>query len=358
LVEQRLVSIAEALAAGARLMILDEPTAALPADTAAKLHSLVSQLATAGTSIIFVSHRLEEIKSLCSRVVAMRDGGVAGELEKDDIDVDRMVVLVGGSDLEPTAVTNARTGGHKILELSRVTGRRVSDIDLTVDEGEILGVGGLYGSGRSELLRLMGGVERPRAGRVEFDGKPVPHSVNAAVRSGIGYVAEGRGSMLFADISTAANASIAALDRLSWGRVAVRRRRERAAVADVFQRVHLTGQPSGAVETLSGGNQQKVCLARWVLRGSSLLLLDEPTVGIDVHARAEIHRLLRELAERGTTIVVASAEPEELALLCHRVIVMANGNIVSTFDSPMAPESVVRASYGSPETHSPERKQQ
>jgi ribose transport system ATP-binding protein len=350
LVEQRLVSIAEALAKGARLIILDEPTAALPADTAAMLQPLIAELATDGTALIYVSHRLDEIKAVCSRVVAMRDGCVAGELRGHEIDVERMVVLVGGSSLEPEAVALRRTGMRRILEMRGVAGRKISDLDLSVYEGEILGVGGLYGSGRSELLRLMAGAQRPAAGSVELEGRPAPRAPVAAVRRGVGYVAEGRASMLFGDISTAANASITILDRLSWGGMIIRSRRERAAVAEVSERVRLKGEPGAAVRTLSGGNQQKVCLARWLLRGSSFLVLDEPTVGIDVHARAEIHRLLRELAEGGTTIVVASAEPEELALLCHRVIVLAKGRIVSTFESPMTPESVVRASYASLET--------
>jgi ribose transport system ATP-binding protein len=151
--------------------------------------------------------------------------------------------------------------------------------------------------------------------------------------------------MLFGEMSSRMNASAAILPRVSWGRMVLRTAQERSVVSDMMARLNFKGQVESPVTTLSGGNQQKVCLARWLLRGSQLLLLDEPTVGIDVHARAEIHRLLRDLAEQGTTVVVASAEPEELALLCDRVIVLVEGRLARELVSPFTADSVIAASY-------------
>jgi ribose transport system ATP-binding protein len=216
-------------------------------------------------------------------------------------------------------------------------------VDLDIHAGEIVGIGGLYGSGRSELLRLIGGMQPATAGEVEIFGRRGPRSPHEAAQHGVGYVAEGRKRMLFQTMSVSSNATIAVLRRLNP--VFVRKGRERKLVAGVASDMDLVGRLDAPVGTLSGGNQQKVGLARWLLREAALLLLDEPTVGIDVHARAEIHNLLRALAERGKTIIVASAEPEELVLLCDRVLVMIEGSLERELGAPFDADSVVAASY-------------
>jgi ABC-type sugar transport system ATPase subunit len=346
-VQQRLVTIAQALARNPRLLVLDEPTAALPTETSAILFPIVRELAAGGTAVIYITHRLDEVKRLCERVVAMRDGRVAGTLTGDEIEIGRMVVLLGGKALEeePPPMARAHLEGRPVIKVRGLDGVRVHDVELEVHKGEILGVGGLYGAGRSELLRLIGGCQKPTAGDVEVLGASRPTSPRQAASRGVGYLAEGRGRMLFGDMSVCMNASIAILPRLSVGRTLIKHGKERSLVQSLAKDLQLKGEMDAEVTTLSGGNQQKVCLARWLLRESELLLLDEPTVGIDVHARAEIHRLLRDLAAKGTTVVVASAEPEELALLCDRVIVLVEGRLARELTSPFTADSVIAASY-------------
>lgn len=347
-VAQRLVGIAQALAREPKVLVLDEPSASLPVETAARLEPLVAKLAEAETAVVYVSHRLDEVRAMCERVVAMRDGSVAGTLRAEEIEVDRMVVLVGGNSLReaPRPAGPVAREAEPVIEARGIRGRRVQDVSLTVARGELLGVGGLHGSGRSELLRLIGGVQALEAGSIELFGVRGPTSPRAAAKRGIGYLAEGRAQMLFADLPTLANASITMLSAVSRLRTVIDGGRERALVSRAVHEVGLKGDLDAEITTLSGGNQQKVCLARWLLRGSEVLLLDEPTVGIDVHARAEIHRILRTLAAGGTTIVVASAEPEELAVICDRVVVLVEGRLGGELQSPLTAEGLVRASYG------------
>ena len=349
-VQQRLVTIAQGLAKEPRVLVLDEPSAALPVETATVLKTIVRSLSAKGVAVIYISHRLEEIRELSDRVVAMRDGRIAGELRGDEIRVPAMVRLVGGGDLAERSLADSGIAGEvadrvAIIRARGLSGVRVSDVDLEVHKGEILGIGGLYGAGRSELLRLLGGLQKPTAGTIEVRGRAAPRSSPEASRSGIGYVAEGRARMILPTMSVKANASISHLAALSAGRSVIRPQREREAVTQLTNRVGLKGDLDSEIGTLSGGNQQKVFLARWLLGGSDILLLDEPSVGIDVHSRAEIHGLLLELAEQGTTIVMASAEPEELALLCHRVVVLVEGRKARELRRPFAAESVVAASY-------------
>jgi ribose transport system ATP-binding protein len=348
-VQQRLVMIAQALTNEPRVLVLDEPSAALPAETAAVLKTITTSLAGEGVAIVYVSHRLNEIRDLCDRVVAMRDGAVVGELVGEQIDVDEMVRLIGGGDLteHPADASHAAAVTERpvIVRARELSGRRVSDVDLDVHEGEVLGVGGLYGAGRSELLRLIVGSQRPEAGTIELLDAPGPRSAQEAARRGVGYVAEGRARMIFRGMSTRTNTSISSLSRFSFAKTFIRGSQERRAVDEVTSRVRLVGDPSAEISTLSGGNQQKVFLARWLLLQSRVLLLDEPTVGVDVHARAEIHGLLLELARKGTTIIVASAEPEELATLCDRVVVLVEGRLERELRKPFAVDTIVAASY-------------
>ena len=348
-VQQRLVTIAQALAKDPRVVILDEPSAALPTETAEVLGTITRSLAASGVAVIYVSHRLEEIRDLCDRVMAMRDGKVAGTLRGNEIDIPTMVRLVGGADIEtrhPTSPDNDAISTRPIVVEARgLCGMRVTDVDLDIRAHEILGVGGLYGAGRSELLRLIGGSQRPTSGTVSVFGAPGPTSSHQASKRAIGYVAEGRASMILRGMSVKANASIAHLGSFSTARTLVKRASERTAVIDLSQRVGLVGDLEAEISTLSGGNQQKIFLARWLIGGCKLLLLDEPTVGIDVHARAEIHRLLMDLADQGTTIVVASAEPEELVTICDRVVVLVEGRVSRELRRPFEAQSVISASY-------------
>ncbi|HEX3734286.1 MAG TPA: sugar ABC transporter ATP-binding protein [Solirubrobacterales bacterium] len=343
-VEQRLLTIAQALVVRPQVLVLDEPTAALPPEIGLRLRPIIERLAAGGTAVIYVSHHLSEVRDICSRVLAMRDGHVAGVLERDEIDVEKMVVLVGGSALaeEPTA-RRRRPGGKPVLRTKELCGVKVRDLDMELHRGEIVGVGGLHGAGRSELLRLLAGVQKPSSGEIERL-EPGRATLGRASRQ-VGYVTERRREMLFGEMSTIANASIANLPSLSWGGVFIRRGVETRQVKEMTTEISFRGKAEAPVSTLSGGNAQKVCLARWLVKGCDLLILDEPTIGVDVHARAEIHRLLRGLTESGMTIVVASADPEELVLLCDRVLVLVEGHLAAELDSPVESETLVRRSY-------------
>jgi len=346
-VEARLVSVGEALSKHPRLLILDEPSAALPTEVATRLGPLVRRLAERGSAVVYVSHRLHEIREFCDRVIAMRDGKITGRLRHEEATEERMIKLVGGKALteEPPPQEEAVDLDRGVVMRARgLCGQKVTDVDLDVYAGEIVGIGGLYGSGRSELLRLLAGVQGTTAGQVEVFGKPGPRTPNQGAKAGVGYLPEGRGQMLFPQMSVAANATISVLRR--HGRVLVHYGRERKLLKGIAEDVRLVGDPDAPIQTLSGGNQQKVGLARWLLREAGVLVLDEPTVGIDVHARAEIHQLLRRLAkEKQTTVVMASAEPEELALLCDRVLVMVEGRVNRELKAPFEADAVVAASY-------------
>ena len=346
-VEQRLVTIAEAISRQPKLMILDEPSAALPSETAARLEPIIRDLAAGGTTVIYVSHRLGEVERLSDRVFAMRDGAYAGELTGAEIRIPAMVELVGGKalDEEPAPERSTHDDTPVVVRARGLAGVRTYDVDLDVHEGEILGIGGLQGSGRSELLRLIGGVQPPAAGTLDVLGEPVPANPHAAVERGVGYIPEGRKAMVFPTLDVAANSSIAVLSDLSVGRSFLRVREERRRAGALMKRLNLKGSLDDDITSLSGGNQQKACMARWLMADARLLLLDEPTVGIDVHARAEIHRLLRELAAEGATVVVACSEPEELVTLCHRVVVMVEGTPARELHAPFDVNSVVSASY-------------
>jgi ABC-type sugar transport system ATPase subunit len=296
-VQARLVSIARALAKGPRVLILDEPSAALPTETARSLEPIVRRIAGSGAAVIYVSHRFGEIESLCGRVLAMRDGAVAGELGPGEIAQRTMIGLVGGraAEREPEPMVADPTAERSTVIRARgLDGVRVKGLDLEVRRGEIVGIGGLHGSGRSELLRLLGGSQPPDGGEVEILGGPAVRSPAQAIRRGVGFIAEGRAKMIFPDLTITANSTISILRDLN--RLMLRPRRESRLAGEVLDRLNLVGARNQPMVALSGGNQQKVCLSRWMLRDVPLLLLDEPTVGIDVGARAEIHGLLRELA--------------------------------------------------------------
>jgi ribose transport system ATP-binding protein len=346
-VQQRLITLAQALAKDPRLLILDEPTAALPIDASERLFPIIRQLAEEGVGVIYISHRLEEVARLSDRVVAMRDGSVAGMLGKDELEIDKMVELVGGKALEeePDRFQRTHTHGEPVMKATALFGNRVQDLNLEIQRGELLGVGGLQGSGRSELLRLLAGVQKPTDGSLEVLGAPVARSLHDSVKRGVGYLPEGRSHTLFQDLSVTANTSIAAIGNMRRMGVFRDGAAERRRVSEITQQVGLVGGLDAPVSNLSGGNQQKVCLARWMLRGCQVMLLDEPSAGVDVHVRAEIHQLLRKASAEGLTVVVASAEPEELVLLCDRVIVLAEGRLSLELASPFSAERVVAASY-------------
>ena len=356
--ERQLVAIAKALAAEARILILDEPTAALSAAEAEHLFATVRQLKARGVGIIYISHRLEEVPLIGDRVTVMRDGLVVGEARPDAPQADLVRMLVGKSfqDLFPPRAAQI---GRPLLTLDharfvpaveRAGWQAPRDVSLTVHEGEVVGLAGLMGAGRTELLSALYGFEvRGRwQGSVLVDGHPAAlGSIAAARRAGIGYVTDDRRSTgLVLGQSVARNIVMSTLARVTpWGFVSAAR--EDAEVRTALDRFDVRPRlPSARVINLSGGNQQKVVLAKELLGNPRLLLLDEPTRGVDVGAKSEIYRQLRDLAAGGLGVLVASSELPELIGLCDRIVVMHGGVTVASFAAGVSEETLRRHSLG------------
>ncbi len=345
-VQQRLVTIARALSWRPHVLILDEPTAALPSDTASALLPGVQALAGEGVTVLYVSHRLSEIEALSHRVVAMRNGAVVADRQASEVSIDAMVSLIGGRERQPAAPSHAEIQDRApVLTARGLSGVQVNDVDLDLRPGEILGVSGLQGSGRSELLRLLVGGQRPTAGSVDMLGGGPCRSVRNASSRGVGYIAEGRSRMTLKGMSVSSNLTVSALPKLTRLRLLISRKAEQAATAEMFETLQIVGRPNEEIGTLSGGNQQKVFLGRWLLRHPKVMVLDEPTAGVDVGARADFHALLRRLSEDGIAILISCAEPEEIALVCTRAIVLVEGRVAHEFHQPLRADHLVGASY-------------
>jgi ribose transport system ATP-binding protein len=326
--DQWLVLIGRALMRDARMIAMDEPTASLSVEEATRLHGIVRELAAAGTAIIFVSHRLDEVSALCEDVTVFKDGRVTRRVVGEPTSKSELVRAIVGRDLEiPEHGQEAVSTGRTVLEVRDLSdGTLVQDVSLTVHEGEVVGLGGLVGAGRTELIKMIYGAERTVGGEVLLDGRRAD-----AVRAGMGLVPEERRSEgLFLDRTIDFNINIATLGSLRRSRwlpllrPAAGRRRAQSVADLVAVKAESVNVPVGS---LSGGNQQKVAIARWLLETPRLLILDEPSRGVDVGARAEVHRVVRELASRGAAVLAVSSDNEELVALCDRVLVMAEGRV-------------------------------
>lgn len=332
--DQWLVMIARALMQDARMIAMDEPTASLSPQEASRLHAIIRELTAQGTAVIFVSHRLAEVSELCEDVTVFKDGQVVRRTVGSRLSSHELVEAIVGRRMELTErPQQAAQPGDVVLAARNVSdGRMVKDVTLEVRAGEVVGLGGLIGSGRTEFTRLVYGAERIKSGEIRLKGRHIRFREPAdAVAEGIGIVPEERRSQgVFLDKSVDFNINLASLDSLRvspvfpWLRLRAGRKRAQQLVHDVGIKTRSTGQYVGF---LSGGNQQKVAVARWLVEDCQLLILDEPSRGVDVGARAEIHTLIRGLAARGAAVLVVSSDNEELVSLCDRVAVMAEGHV-------------------------------
>ncbi|MFY1593687.1 sugar ABC transporter ATP-binding protein [Micromonospora sp. WMMD737] len=344
--EQQLVEIAKALSLDARVLVMDEPTAALADAEVRRLMSTIRALRERGVAVVYISHRLEEIEHIADRATVLRNGEVAGTLRPGPADRQRIITLMVGRPAEALfsagSAGPARPAGPPVLEVDdlavRPRGTRPgrcepAGVSLTVRAGEIVGLAGLMGAGRTELLETLYGAGPPgrRSGQVLLAGRPyAPRGPRAALRAGVGFVPEDRRrSALVLEHPVGRSIVLAALRRLSTAGV-VRAGRERDAVRRQVAALAIKTSSSAApVGSLSGGNQQKVVFARHLLTRPRLLLLDEPTRGVDVGAKAEIYRLLRRLADDGMGILLASSELPELTGVCDRIVVLRRGRAVA-----------------------------
>ncbi|MEV6638722.1 sugar ABC transporter ATP-binding protein [Amycolatopsis sp. NPDC051371] len=338
---QQLVSMARALAHDARLLVMDEPTAALAGEEVDNLFRIVGELTADGVAVVYISHRLEELRRIGHRVTVLKDGRTVGTgLDARTTPTADLVALMAGRKVE--TVFGPRHDGHADRTRTALEVRNLArenefeDVSFTVHAGEVVGIAGLVGSGRSELLETVFGARKADDGTVAVQGKALsPGSVRAAVKAGIGLAPEERKSQgLLLDLSVAHNVTLASLGRYAKFGFTERAKELDDAGASLRRLDLRPADPRRIVRTLSGGNQQKAVLARWLVRGCKVLLLDEPTRGVDVGARAELYRLIDELAATGVAIVLVSSEIPEVLGLSDRVLVLREGRVLA--DRPSA----------------------
>ncbi|KOG42928.1 sugar ABC transporter ATP-binding protein [Streptomyces resistomycificus] len=334
--QQQIVSMARALSHDVRLIVMDEPSAALDPDEVDNLFRIVGDLTAEGVAVVYISHRLEEIRRIGDRVTVLKDGrAVAVGLPAKSTPTREVVALMTGRNVEyvfPDRPASA-PGGTPVLEVEGLAREgEFEALDLRVRPGEIVGLAGLVGSGRSEILETIYGARKPTAGQVRVDGHALrPGSVRAAVRAGLGLAPEERKAQALLMLeSVTRNVSVSSMSRFSragW----IDRGAERGAARSATRELSLRpDNPDVPVRTLSGGNQQKAVLARWLLRGCRVLLLDEPTRGVDVGARAELYAVVRRLADEGLAVLLVSSEVPEVLGLADRVLVLREGRVVHT----------------------------
>ncbi|MFJ1827166.1 sugar ABC transporter ATP-binding protein [Streptomyces sp. NPDC088178] len=342
--QQQIVSMARALSHDVRLIVMDEPSAALDPDEVDNLFRIVTSLTADGVAVVYISHRLEEIRRIGDRVTVLKDGrAVAVGLPAKSTPTRDIVAMMTGRNVEyvfPPRTTDgaaaAAAATEPVLKVVGLTRKGEFDpVDLELRPGEIVGLAGLVGSGRSEILETVYGARRPSAGQVTVAGTPLrPGSVRAAVAAGIGLAPEERKAQALLMLeSVTRNVSVSSMSRFSragWMDRGAERRAARAATRELSLR---PDNPDTPVRTLSGGNQQKAVLARWLLRGCRVLLLDEPTRGVDVGARAELYAVIRRLADEGLAVLLVSSEVPEVLGLADRVLVLREGRVVHAADA-------------------------
>ena len=337
---QQVVSIARALSRDVRLLIMDEPSAILDDGEIETLFEVVRRLTDEGVGVIYISHRLDEIRKIGDRVTVLTDGRTAATSLPATTSTDELVELMVGRRVEQLYPDRPKGGEDVVLEVREMKRLpAVRGVSLEVHAGEVVGLGGLVGSGRSELLRLIYGVDPPDEGEVFLMGKRMPpNKPQKAIAAGLGFAPEDRKSQgLLLEWSLTKNVTLADLGRFMNGLLNVRA--ERAAAEEQLRALKTVPDDADRIVTeLSGGNQQKVVLARWLLHECKVLLLDEPTRGVDVPTKAELYRVISNLAKSGLGVLVVSSELDELVGICTRVLVMREGELVYEVDGDAANE--------------------
>ncbi|MFF2246098.1 sugar ABC transporter ATP-binding protein [Arthrobacter sp. NPDC058130] len=347
--QQQQVEILKVLARGAKVLCMDEPTAVLNEAEKEKLLHVIKRLARTGTTVLIVSHYLEEVLELVDRVTILRDGQHIVTEDADGHTPASLVRLMVGRDVDflLPEVPQVQSQAETVLRVVGLTSTKVNDITLEVRRGEILGIAGLVGSGRSETLLAVFGADRTTGGHVEINGSRIrTGSIRDAMKAGIALIPESRKEQgLVMSRPAAENIALPTLSARSRAGF-VRGKREKAAVQDVSKSVDLRGaRPGSPVADLSGGNQQKALFAKWLLNPPAVLLVDEPTRGVDIAAKARIHSIIVELAAKGTAVIVVSSELEEVLGLSHRIHVMRQGRIVAEFDRNASRDEVMTSAF-------------
>ena len=355
----RVLDLARALAIEPDILLLDEMTAALPADLAERVLDVVRRQARTGRSVIFISHRLLEISALCDRATVLRDGETVGVVTMEPGAEEKIVELMLGAPVasaraeaaatDATTAPEATDGAPRLAVRNVGVGTRLVDVSFDLHAGEVLGVVALEGQGQEELFGVLSGSARPSGGRVSVDGRDVRFRHPAdAIRAGVVFVPGDRTEALLMQRSVRENIALPFSARpRSWGPINIPW--ERTRVDGAIERLQIDTRAQSEVQRLSGGNQQKVTIARWIATGARTVLCFDPTRGIDIRTKREIYRLLRELAGQGTSVLLYTSELEEVQLVCDRAVVIFGGRVVDILPARAADEATLtRAAYGLP----------
>ncbi|HIF9456204.1 TPA: ribose ABC transporter ATP-binding protein RbsA [Photobacterium damselae] len=331
--EQQMVEIAKALSFKSQVIIMDEPTDALTDTETESLFNVINELRSEGCGIVYISHRLKEIFEICDDITVLRDGKFIGECRVADTDEDGLIEMMVGRRLDEQYPRIAVKHGTTCLEVKNLTGSGINDVSFTLDRGEILGISGLMGAGRTELMKVIYGALTRESGDVILDGKIInPISPQDGLANGIAYISEDRkGDGLILGLSVKENMSICALEQLSNG-IKIDQQQEIIAVEDFIRLFNIkTPTRDQIIGNLSGGNQQKVAIAKGLMTKPKVLILDEPTRGVDVGAKKEIYQLINQFKADGMSIILVSSEMPEVLGMSDRILVMHEGRISGEF---------------------------
>lgn len=354
----RILDLARSLAVEPDVLMLDEMTAALPTDLVDRVLTVIRAQADAGRSIIYISHRFTEIARICDRATVLRDGKTVGDVAIEPGIEERIVEMMLGAEVAKATGTvrapaqrHADTAALRLRVAGLKAGSRLSDVSFDLHKGEVLGVVALEGQGQDELFDVLGGQRRPLAGSLEVNGKTMTFAhPSDAIAAGLTLVPGDRAHALLMPRSVRENIALPLLARFGkWG--AIPMRDEAARVTSAIDRLQIDTRAQGEVRRLSGGNQQKVTIARWIAKGVETLLLFDPTRGIDIRTKRQIYALVRDLADQGAAVLYYTSELAEIRLACDRALVIFNGRVVDVIDAADADEpTLMRAAYGLTDT--------
>ncbi len=342
--QRQMIEIARALAVNAKLIVMDEPNSSLSESESEVLFEVIESLKERGIAIIYVSHKIEEVLRISDRISVLRDGQYVGTIAKAEADEEKVINMMVGRELDRSVKSVYENIGEKILEVHNLTGRGFRNVSYDVRKGEIVAFSGLVGAGRSEVNRAVFGADKFEEGKIIFDGKTVRFKSPAhAIKSGIAMVPEDRKVLsLFMSMKIIKNMSMAELPHMT--KAVISERKERALVDNYVEKLDIRlASIDDPVSSLSGGNQQKTVLGRWLATDPKLLILDEPTHGVDIGAKSEIYELMRRLANEGMAIILISSELPEVLALANRIVIMHEGRVTGIMDRDDATEETVMA---------------
>lgn len=349
--QQQMVEILKALNSEASMLVMDEPTASLSSEESELLFSIIRKLKTKGVSVLYISHRLEEVFMLSDTISVLRNGTNIASIKHDDVVPEKIIELMIGKEFDDSFTPSVlhKTDTPVILSIDKLCKNGIfEDISFDLHKGEILGIGGLVGSGRTEILQNIFGIDKYDSGKILVEGKIIPNSINVMIESGFGLVPENRRDEgLFPLLSITENSTVPSLDDLKNGLYLSPKKvsdfgKHTIDILDVRP-----SNPKFIVGNMSGGNQQKIVLGKWLLRDLKVLLIDELTAGVDIGAKSEIYSKLKELAKKGLSVIIVSSDMQELLHISDRILIVRNGKIVREFDDGVvSQETILSTSSG------------